>query len=192
MDDAQQVEAAFRTRVLAGEGDVPAATQALSSSSELDVATAPPNTANDTEAAPPRPIGGIDKTDLAFPEPRRIRDKEHLQFVAKQPCLICGRSPSDPHHLRFAQARALGRKASDEFVVPLCRGHHRELHRGGDEAGWWRKSGIDPMPPARLLWLTTHPLRPVPSSAVSVLSADASIDGGGGQLTIVLQNSKMS
>jgi hypothetical protein len=49
------------------------------------------------------------------------------------PCLVCGRKPSDPHHLRFAQPRALGRKASDEFTVPLCRMHHREVHRADDE-----------------------------------------------------------
>jgi hypothetical protein len=103
-------------------------------------------------------VNGIDKSALAFPEPRRIRDKEHLRFVATQPCLICGRCPCDPHHLRFAQTRALGRRASDEFTVPLCRGHHRELHRSGNEATWWKKSGIDPMPAARVLWLKTHPV----------------------------------
>jgi hypothetical protein len=103
-------------------------------------------------------VNGIDKSALAFPAPRRIRDKEHLKFVATQPCLICGRKPSDPHHLRFAQAQALGRKASDEFTVPLCRGHHRELHRCGDEAAWWAKLGIDPLPAARVLWLKTHPM----------------------------------
>ena len=81
---------------------------------------------------------------LALPEPRRIRDRDHVRFVAKQPCLICGRSPRMPHHLRFAQNRALGRKVSDEFTVPLCRGHHREVHRCGDEAAWWKKAGIDP------------------------------------------------
>ena len=61
-----------------------------------------------------------------------------VKFVAKQPCLICGRRPSDAHHLRFAQHSALGRKVSDKFIVPLCRGHHREVHRSGDEAGWWK------------------------------------------------------
>jgi hypothetical protein len=45
---------------------------------------------------------GIDKSRLARPEPRRVRDKDHVKFVAKQPCLICGRRPSDAHHLRFA------------------------------------------------------------------------------------------
>ena len=52
----------------------------------------------------------IDKSVLALPEPKRIRDKQHLRFVAKQPCLVCGREPSDPHHLRFAQPRGLGTK----------------------------------------------------------------------------------
>jgi hypothetical protein len=75
---------------------------------------------------------GIDKTALARPEPRRVRDRDHVKSVAKQPCLICGRLPSDAHHLRFVQSRALGRKVSDEFTVPLCRGHHREVHRFGD------------------------------------------------------------
>ena len=86
----------------------------------------------------------IDKGALRFPEPRRIRDKAHLKFVAKQPCLICGRRPSDAHHLRFTQPRALGRKVSDEFTVPLCRSHHREVHRCGDESAWWQRAGSTP------------------------------------------------
>ena len=131
---------------------------APSSTSAPDGATPrSPTTASDLTAASPHPTGGIDRADLAFPEPRRIRDKEHRRFVAKQPCLICGRRPSDPHHLRFAQARALGRKVSDEFTVPLCRTHHRELHRASDEAAWWSKFSVDPLAPARSLWLQTHP-----------------------------------
>ena len=100
----------------------------------------------------------IDKSVLSFPEPRRIRDREHVRHVIKQACLVCGRRPSDPHHLRFAQSRALGRKVSDEFTVPLCRAHHREIHRCGNEDSWWRKTGIDPLAAARTLWLETHPL----------------------------------
>ena len=100
----------------------------------------------------------IDKSVLAFPEPRRIRDRDHVRFVAKQPCLVCGRQPSDAHHVRFAQSPALGRKVSDEFTVPLCRGHHREVHRCGDEPVWWLKERINPMVKARALWLKTHPL----------------------------------
>jgi ERF superfamily len=100
----------------------------------------------------------IDKSVLGFPEPRRIRDRDHIRHVMKQSCLICGRRPSDPHHLRLAQSRALGRKVSDEFTVPLCRTHHREIHHCGDESSWWRNTGIDPLAAARALWLETHPL----------------------------------
>jgi hypothetical protein len=104
------------------------------------------------------PTDGIDKSQLPHPEPRRVRDKEHVKFVAQRPCLICGRRPADAHHLRFTQPRALGRKVSDEFTVPLCRGHHREVHRCGDEAAWWENAGVDPTITARSLWLETHPL----------------------------------
>src|SRR5437868_4074786 len=82
--------------------------------------------------------GGIDKSVLTLSEVRRYRDKAHIKFVASRPCLVCGRKPVDPHHLAFAQVRALGRKVSDEFTVPLCRSHHRELHRSGNERGWWK------------------------------------------------------
>jgi hypothetical protein len=95
---------------------------------------------------------------LTLPVLRRIRDREHVKSVAKQPCLVCGRRPADAHHLRFAQSPALGRKVSDEFTVPLCRGHHREVHRCGEEPSWWDKLGIDPTVTARALWLDTHPL----------------------------------
>ena len=99
----------------------------------------------------------IDKSVLALPEPKRLRDKQHLRFVARQPCLVCGREPCDPHHLRFAQPRGLGQKVSDEFTVPLCRAHHRELHRAGKEADWWSRNGLEPLESARSLWTTTHP-----------------------------------
>jgi hypothetical protein len=99
----------------------------------------------------------VDKSTLTIAEPRRYRNKEHLRFVAQQPCLVCGRKPSDPHHLRFTQLRALGRKVSDEFVAPLCRIHHREAHRAGDERAWWKQAGIDPVRAARKLWRKTRP-----------------------------------
>jgi hypothetical protein len=99
---------------------------------------------------------GIDKSVLAVAEPRRYRNRAHLRFVAQQACLICGRKPSDPHHLRFTQPRALGRKVSDEFAVPLCRGHHRAIHRSGDERSWWKSNGVDPIKLARKLWKATR------------------------------------
>jgi hypothetical protein len=84
------------------------------------------------------------------------RDKEHRKFVTRQPCLVCGRVPSDPHHLTFTQPRALGHRVSDEFTVPVCRIHHRELHRSGNEAAWWQKLNIDPLPVALRLWQNTR------------------------------------
>jgi len=99
----------------------------------------------------------IDKSALALPEPKRRRDKSHLRFIAAQPCVVCGRQPSDPHHLRFAQPRALGVKVSDEFTVPLCRVHHRQLHQTGNEAAWWDTLKIDALRVAQQLWDRTHP-----------------------------------
>jgi len=101
--------------------------------------------------------GRIDKSVLAIAEPKRLRDKAHLKFVASQPCLVCGRQPSDPHHLRFAQRRAIGLKVSDEFTVPLCRGHHRQLHQAGNEVNWWENLKIKPLEIAKELWDQTHP-----------------------------------
>jgi hypothetical protein len=86
----------------------------------------------------------------------RLRDKDHRKFVLRQPCLVCGRVPSDPHHLTFTQPRALGRRVSDEFIVPVCRLHHGELHRSGDEVAWWQKLNIDPLPVALRLWQHTR------------------------------------
>ena len=136
---------------------------------EAQIAGEAESTASDRTPPPIRSPGrnglatkAIDKSGLTFPEPRRIRDRDHVKAVAKLPCLICGRQPSDAHHLRFAQRRALGRKPSDEFTVPLCRGHHREVHRFGDEARWWKNAGIDAIIPARALWLETHPLSAEP------------------------------
>ncbi len=101
--------------------------------------------------------GRVDKTSLSISTPRRIRDKEHLRYVASQPCTICGRSPGHAHHLRFAQLKALGRKVSDEWTVPLCVTHHRAVHGVGNEKQWWTEKGIDPIAHAvRLWWDTKH------------------------------------
>jgi hypothetical protein len=119
---------------------------------EAEQAVAPPLVPTGRDLIP----AGIDKSALAIPEPKRLRDKAHLKFVATQPCLVCGRQPTDPHHLRFAQPRALGMKVSDEFTVPLCRGHHRELHQTSNEVAWWEKLSIKPLEIAKGLWEQTH------------------------------------
>jgi hypothetical protein len=88
--------------------------------------------------------------DVAQDLPRFI--DEVCKFVASQPCVVCGRTPAEAHHIRFAQPRALARRVSDEFTAPVCRVHHRELHRHGDEASWWAGVNIDPLHIALELW----------------------------------------
>jgi hypothetical protein len=117
---------------------------------------------HDTAASPATflkadvPMPDANCAELAFGKTRRKRDKDHRAFVASKPCLVCGRSPADAHHLRFAQPRALGRKVSDEFTVPLCRLHHRELHMRADEAAWWLEHKIDALAAAQRLWALTR------------------------------------
>jgi hypothetical protein len=129
--DAECVEQAFHMRLTTITGEI--ATE-LSTQSERRPARGKKRRLDSV----------VDKSALALPSPGRIRDRDHVKSVAEQPCLIRGRRPADAHHLRFAQSPALGRKVSDEFTVPLCRGHHREVHRCGDEAAWWNKTGINP------------------------------------------------
>jgi hypothetical protein len=159
--DTQRVEEVFQARLTSfatGEAQM-----AGEIAAENTPPSQPPNQARESHSG--KLAKAIDKSVLQLPEPRRVRDREHVKSVARNACRICGRRPVDAHHLRFAQMRALGRKVSDEFTVPLCRGHHREVHRCGDEAAWWRNAGIDPTVAARALWLETHPLVIPPSGA---------------------------
>jgi hypothetical protein len=123
---------------------------------------------------------GIDKSVLTVAAPRRYRNRDHLRYVMQQPCLLCGRKPSDAHHIRFVQPRALGRKASDEFAVPLCRSHHRGVHRAGDEKAWWKQAGIDPVKVARKLWKHTRidegRIAPEPTAKGALTDRPAKID----------------
>jgi hypothetical protein len=140
--DAQSVETAFAAK-LGQLGDTP-----------LEGWVENPATDGRHGASPES--GRTGDQVLTISKPVRERDRNHLRFVASQPCLVCGRGPSDAHHLKFAEQRAMGRKVSDKFTVPICRLHHRELHRRGDERAWWDKQGIDPLPIAATLWERTH------------------------------------
>jgi hypothetical protein len=93
-----------------------------------------------------------DKSVLTIGQPKRIRCKEHLRFVASHPCAVCGRSPAHAHHVRHAQSRGLGLKVSDEFTVPLCATHHHQVHTTGKEREWWQQRNIDPLIIAKALW----------------------------------------
>jgi hypothetical protein len=161
--DAKLVEEAFELRL--SEFSLPEPAETSKAIAVIQSTTAKQAASDAPENDAPT---GIDKSVLTIAEPRRYRNKEHLRFVAQQACLVCGRKPSDPHHLRFMQPRALGRKVSDEFVTPLCRIHHRAVHRVGDERAWWKEAGIDPVKVARKLWRMTRStglLLPQPQAA---------------------------
>jgi hypothetical protein len=176
-EDAHAVEAVFRNRMLVlqtspeppAEGLVAVSSGTTSplgstvaelTSSKESQSTAPQHQKSRQERqsrmSGALKVERVDKSALAIAEPRRYRDKAHLRFVAQQACLVCGRKPCDPHHLRFMQPRALGRKVSDEFAVPLCRTHHRTVHHVGDERAWWKQVGIDPIKAARGFWRITR------------------------------------
>jgi hypothetical protein len=163
--DARQVEDAFAVRVAATNSSEDetelAANAAAGVPAEEHAVETTPGESLSPDGAPGEDAlrRGIDKSALMIGGPRRYRDKAHLTFVASQPCLICTRRPADPHHVRFAQKQSLGRKVSDEFTVPLCRSHHRELHRYGDEYLWWENVGIDPLKIALKLWRKTRSQR---------------------------------
>jgi hypothetical protein len=140
--DAQSVETAFAAKLSRLDDTTP------DTSSEGQQA-------NERDGKPSGLESVIDEV-VTINKPVRERDRNHLRFVASQPCLVCGRAPSDAHHLKFAEQRAMGRKVSDKYTVPICRLHHRELHRRGDEHAWWENQGIDPLPIAASLWERTH------------------------------------
>jgi len=151
--DAKLVENAFEQRL----SELPLSEAAAASNNESSMPQIEgPQAIATSESTAQCQAKGIDKSILTVAAPRRYRNREHLRYVMQQPCLVCARKPSDPHHLGFTQPRALGRKVSDEFAVPLCRGHHRAAHRSRDERAWWRQAGIDPIRVARRLWKETH------------------------------------
>jgi hypothetical protein len=155
-DDARIVEEEFQRRLSTiGEGEAPSeASNALSVRNVMPAGRPDAGDSQKPSNVPSKPP--CNSAVRALGKTVRLRNKEHRKFVSRQACLVCGRTPSDAHHLTFMQPRALGHRVSDEFTVPVCRTHHRELHRQGDEAAWWDKVHIDPLPIALRLWHYTR------------------------------------
>jgi hypothetical protein len=150
--DAKLVESSFQAKLAAFDDAEPYQQSGPAEPGAGAPTTAPPTTCVPLGQATAPADGVRPARRRVAAKTIRLRDKDHRQYVSQQPCLVCGRTPADAHHLRFAQPRALGRKVSDEFTVPVCRAHHRELHRQGDEASWWQSIKLDPLPIARRLW----------------------------------------
>jgi hypothetical protein len=69
-----------------------------------------------------------------------VRSEPYMVAVRRLPCCVCDApGPSDPHHLHGVGYRGSGTKAPDVWCIPLCRGHHDELH--DDRAAWEEKYG---------------------------------------------------
>jgi hypothetical protein len=163
--DAEAIEAAFAAR--------------LTQLGETATLSQPQNQKPDGHRSQPRRTESGSKEVTVIGKPVPERDRNHLRFVAAQPCLVCGRTPSDPHHIRFAEQRAMGRKVSDRFTVPICRLHHRELHRKGNERAWWEKQEIDPLPVAARLWAKTHGFASAATNIDGERAQPAEINGAG-------------
>jgi hypothetical protein len=154
VDPARVVGAALKARLHALTGANKTSGPPASEASETLGVASSLETVASNEA---QPAATADAGELLLPKDKRIRDKAHLEFVASQPCLVCGRRPAHAHHIRFAQPRGLGLKVSDEFTVPLCNGHHDSLHQTGDERAWWARHGIlNPLMLANRLWAVSH------------------------------------
>jgi hypothetical protein len=176
--DAKVLEDAFEQKV-AGLSPAQAATPAVDGAASSPAFPTPqearPSESVDDADPHAHQAAGIDKSVLTISIPRRYRNKEHLRYVTSLPCLFCTRKPSDAHHLRFVQPRALGRKVSDEFAVPLCRTHHRAAHRAKDEQAWWRSIGIDPVKIARKLWRGSRAAKSQEQSDASLRDAETKV-----------------
>jgi hypothetical protein len=141
--DAVLVEAAFRDRLAIIEAETSAresgpSSGVVSRETDLNELLPDPGGAPPTGVLQGAEVGLMILHDQPSAHSRRLvakairlREKEHCKYVATQAYVICGRAPSEAHHIRFAQPRALSRKVSDEYTVPVCRLHHYELHRYG-------------------------------------------------------------
>jgi hypothetical protein len=153
-DHAQIIETTFQAKISTFPDDQVGSNGPGGANPSATEAGAVGDIVEPVNSAPETATPAADRSATCHPitKPRRIRDERHRKYVSTQACLVCGRQPADAHHLRFAQPRAMGRKASDEFTVPLCRIHHRQLHQAGDEIAWWEALKIDPMQVAGTLW----------------------------------------
>ncbi len=49
------------------------------------------------------------------------------EWIRQQPCLICQKAPSDPHHVKSRGSGGIDKGN----LIPLCREHHSKIHNVG-------------------------------------------------------------
>src|SRR5688572_1385678 len=120
------------------------------------------------------------KKHVSAQERREGNSKAHLELVRQLPCCVCGwaHAPVDCHHLKSGPAKAersVGRRATDQWAVPLCRICHSAVERIGSrrEFEWFAAHNIDqPYEMARALWNCTPK---TPQAMLPVLAAHCQI-----------------
>lgn len=60
---------------------------------------------------------------MSNPKPRRLENRELLNKIKEEPCIICGKGPCDPSHIK---TQGSGGPDTRWNVVPMCRKHHTE------------------------------------------------------------------
>lgn len=66
----------------------------------------------------------------------RWRSPAHCNFVRSHECCVpgCAGRPIEVAHVRRGSDAGTGRKPSDYFTASLCRDHHAEQHRIGEQS----------------------------------------------------------
>lgn len=87
---------------------------------------------------------------------RRYKDRQHLEFIRSLPCCVCMEDRSDmhraAHHALRGPIRGMGRKAGDNWVIPMCSKCHSALHNDGDETCYLASYGVNVVELSKQLW----------------------------------------
>ncbi len=92
---------------------------------------------------------------LPKPDRKSFMDKKHLANIRKLPSCVSGNTMHiEAHHLRIAEERGVGMKATDRWAVPLTIMEHRQVHEFGSrrEGEWFANRGVDCIDLANRLW----------------------------------------
>jgi hypothetical protein len=119
------------------------------------------------------------KRHVSSQERREGNSAAHLALIRQLPCCVCGKAPPvDCHHLKSGPAaseRSVGRRATDQWAVPLCRICHSAVERMGSrrEFEWFAANQIDqPYEMAKALKVCTPR---TPEAMLPVLAAHCKI-----------------
>lgn len=68
----------------------------------------------------------------------RWRSQAHCNFVRSHGCCVegCTGRPIEVAHVRNGSGAGMGQRPDDFRTVSLCRDHHAEQHRVGEETFW--------------------------------------------------------